>query len=144
MGYLTKFGNAWGNIPETVGNVYFVSPADSYLLNGLSFSASDDNDGLSPERAIRTIARSIVLATASASDVIALLPGPPGKVWGALPGQLERDRVRHVDLSFLSSEFSEEEYRASRFDPHPSSAVHRRIGEALAAYVREESLIGTR
>ena len=78
------------------------------------------------------------------SYVIALLPGPPGKVWGALPGQLERDRVRHVDLSFLSSEFSEEEYRASRFDPHPSSAVHRRIGEALAAYVREESLIGTR
>ena len=78
------------------------------------------------------------------SYVIALVPSGPGKDWGALPGQLERDRVRFVDLSFLSNGFSEEQYSASRFDPHPSSAVHRRIGEALAAYVRHESPIGAR
>jgi len=40
-----------------------------------------------------------------------------------------------TDLSFLLNEFTQAQYMASRFDPHPSPAVHRRIGDELAAYV---------
>lgn len=75
MGYLTKFGTAWGAVPETAGNVFFVAPSTSALINDNTVIASDANDGLSPERPIATIAQAISNATASASDVIALLPG---------------------------------------------------------------------
>jgi hypothetical protein len=56
--------------------------------------------------------------------------------WGPLPDKLARDRITNIDLSFLKKEFTDEQYMASRFDPHPSPAVHHRIGEALADYVR--------
>jgi hypothetical protein len=79
MGYLTQYGSPLGAAIETLGNIYFVAPAASYTIGGprgsLTYSASDDNDGLSPERALLTIARAIVLATASQGDVIAMLPG---------------------------------------------------------------------
>lgn len=55
--------------------------------------------------------------------------------------RLKRDGVSFVDLSSLSSEFTPEEFRASRFDRHPSALVHRRIGEALAAHVLESGLM---
>lgn len=67
--------------------------------------------------------------------LIALLPRMQGSPWVALPDRLARDRIAHVDLSALGREFTVEQYMASRFDPHPSPAVHRRIGEALAAHV---------
>lgn len=75
MGYLTKFGTAWGNVPETSGNVFFVAPSSSATISGNSVPASDNADGLSPERPLATIAQAISNATANASDVIALLPG---------------------------------------------------------------------
>jgi hypothetical protein len=74
------------------------------------------------------------------SYVIALLPPMRRNPWGPLPGQLTRDRITHIDLSFMWNEFTEEQYMASRFDPHPSPAVHHRIGEALADYVRHNQL----
>ncbi|NOS77613.1 MAG: SGNH/GDSL hydrolase family protein [Nitrospira sp.] len=70
--------------------------------------------------------------------VMVLLPRMRTKDWGAVSDQLTRDRIPYLDLSSLKSEFTEEQYRASRFDPHPSAAVHRRIGEALADYVRHQ------
>jgi hypothetical protein len=70
------------------------------------------------------------------SYLIALLPRMGRSSWGPLPDQLTRDRITHIDLSFLGKEFTREQYIASRFDPHPSPAVHHRIGEALADYVR--------
>ncbi|MGH7217779.1 MAG: SGNH/GDSL hydrolase family protein [Nitrospiraceae bacterium] len=73
------------------------------------------------------------------SYVIALLPRMQRNSWGPLPDKLARDRITHIDLSFLGNEFTEEQYRASRFDPHPSAAVHHRIGEALADYVQHQS-----
>lgn len=75
MGFLTKFGTQWGAIPMTAGNVFWVAPGASYTVGGNAYSASDNNDGLSPERALRTIGQAHSNVTANAGDVIALLPG---------------------------------------------------------------------
>jgi hypothetical protein len=75
MGFITKYGSAWGDIPKTNGSVFFVSPSDTYTVEGRSYSASNDNDGLSPERAKRTMAGALTYCTANAGDVIVLLPG---------------------------------------------------------------------
>ena len=75
MGYLTKYGSAWGQCPELSGNVYWVSPGATYTLEGRTYSSSDGNDGLSPERALATIAQATSNATANAGDTIMLLPG---------------------------------------------------------------------
>lgn len=75
MPYLTKYGTQYGALPQTMGCVIFVSPSDSYTVDGRTYSASNDNDGMSPERAVRTIAQAISNATANSGCVIALLPG---------------------------------------------------------------------
>lgn len=75
MAFLTKYGSLWGAIPMTAGQVHWVAPGDSYTVDGKSYSASDGNDGLSPERALRRISQAVTNATANAGDVIALLPG---------------------------------------------------------------------
>lgn len=75
MGYLTKYGTFWGMIPQTAGRLFWVAPAASYTVEGRTYSASDDNDGLSPERAFRTIDYAIGKCTASVGDVIVLLAG---------------------------------------------------------------------
>ena len=75
MSYLTKYGTLWGDVPQTTGDVWWVSPADSYTVAGKTYSASNDNDGLSPDRALRTPAQAITNATADAGDIIAMLPG---------------------------------------------------------------------
>lgn len=79
MGYLTKYGTLWGAVPQTTGSVFFVAPVSSstsnYTIENRSYSASDDNDGLSPERALATINRAVTLATANNGDIIMALPG---------------------------------------------------------------------
>ncbi len=75
MAYLTKYGSQFGALPMTGGNIFFVAPSASYTLAGRAYSASDNNDGLSPEQALLTISQAISNATANAGDVIALLPG---------------------------------------------------------------------
>ena len=75
MGFLTKYGSAWGAIPMTGGSVFWVAPSASYTVDGKAYSASDDHDGLSPERAKLTIGSAVTAATANVGDVIALLPG---------------------------------------------------------------------
>ena len=74
MGYLTKYGTIWGQIPNTAGNVYWVSAGDTTTIEGRTVGASDDNDGLSPERPLRRATRGVDLAT-GAGDVVVLLPG---------------------------------------------------------------------
>jgi hypothetical protein len=73
--YLTKYGTTFGQIPQTFGRVLFVSPADTYIVDGQTYPASDNNTGLSPTNALRTIAQAITNAIASAQEVIVLLPG---------------------------------------------------------------------
>lgn len=75
MSFLSKYGTLWGAIPQTAGSIFWVSPSASYTVDGRSYSASDDNDGLSPERAFVTIDRAWNKVTANAGDVIVLLPG---------------------------------------------------------------------
>lgn len=75
MPYLTRYGTQFGALPMSVGNVFFVAPSASYTVAGRAYPASDDNDGLSPERALLTISKAITNAAANAGDVIALLPG---------------------------------------------------------------------
>lgn len=75
MPWLTRYGTYIGQVPATFGRVHFVAPAASYTVDGKSYAASDDNDGLSPERALRTISQAITNATASAGEVILLLEG---------------------------------------------------------------------
>lgn len=75
MGYLTKYGTFWGMIPQTTGRLFWVAPAASYVVEGRTYSASDDNDGLSPERAFRTIDYAVGKCTANVGDVIVLLTG---------------------------------------------------------------------
>ena len=75
MAFLTKYGTLWGAIPMTAGQVLWVAPSSPYSVDGRSYDASDDNDGLSPEKAKRTIGSAITAATANAGDVICLLPG---------------------------------------------------------------------
>ena len=75
MGYLTKYGTLWGAVPLTTGRVFWVAPSTSYVVDGNTHSGSDDNDGLSPERALITVNRAVALATADVGDVIMLLPG---------------------------------------------------------------------
>lgn len=72
------------------------------------------------------------------SYVVVLLSRPQGSGWGRMPDQLSLDAITHIDLSFLGNEFTQEQYMASRFDPHPSAAVHHRIGGALADYVQHQ------
>lgn len=68
--------------------------------------------------------------------VIVFRPSSWPAFWQPVSEQLHRDRISFVDLSFLHDEFPPEQFRASRFDPHPSAAVHHRVGEALAEYVQ--------
>src|SRR3990167_1661080 len=75
MAYLTKFGSLWGAISQTAGRVFWAAPTASYTVDGRSYSASDDNDGLSQERALVTVNRAWNLVTANVGDVIVLLPG---------------------------------------------------------------------
>jgi len=76
VAFLTKYGTLWGQLPHTTGSVYWVAPSDTYTVDGRAYTASNDNDGLSPERAVRTPNHVVTnLATANVGDVVALLPG---------------------------------------------------------------------
>ena len=75
MSLITKYGGFWGFLPMTTGRYFWVAASDNYVVEGETLSASDANDGLSPERALRTFNRAITLATASVGDVIIAMPG---------------------------------------------------------------------
>ena len=75
MGYLTRYGSYWGMIPQTQGRIFWVAAGNTYTVEGRSYVASDGNDGLSPERALRTVDYAVGLTTADVGDVIVLLEG---------------------------------------------------------------------
>lgn len=72
MGFLTKWGSGWGDIPLTTGRIFWVAPS-SYTLEGRAYSSSDNNDGLSPERALTTINQAVTNATADVGDTIMVI-----------------------------------------------------------------------
>lgn len=73
MGSLSSYGIMDGVTPQYAGRTIWVSPSASYTVAGKTYSASDDNDGLSPERALRRVNRAWAIALAG--DTIVLLPG---------------------------------------------------------------------
>lgn len=83
MALLTRYGTQWGAIPMTAGKIIWVAPttapgsvaSGSYVVGGQTYSASNNNSGLSPENAVATINQAQSLVTAGSGDVIALLPG---------------------------------------------------------------------
>lgn len=75
MSFITKYGSYWGSLPLTAGRLFWVADADSYQVEGRVYPASNDNDGLSPERALRTVDYAVGLCTANEGDVIVLLHG---------------------------------------------------------------------
>lgn len=72
MGFLTKQGSTWGDIPLITGRVFYVAPS-SYTLEGKAYSSSDDNDGRSPERALRTVNQFVTNATADVGDACIII-----------------------------------------------------------------------
>ena len=75
MSFITRYGSIFGTIPPTTGRLYFVAPAGTYVIDGRTYSSSDNNDGLSPERALATIAQFVTNASASQGDTAILLEG---------------------------------------------------------------------
>lgn len=75
MGYITKYGSFWGLLPQTAGRIFWVADAASYTVEGRTYTASDANDGLSPERAFLTVDYAVGQTTANEGDVIVLLHG---------------------------------------------------------------------
>src|SRR3989304_551054 len=75
MAYITKFGGFWGMLPQTSGRIFWVAPSATYTVEGRTYAASDGNDGLSPERAFRTVDYAVGQTTANVGDVLVLLPG---------------------------------------------------------------------
>src|SRR3990167_11547235 len=75
MAYITKFGGFWGMLPQTSGRIFWVAPSATYTVEGRTYAASDGNDGLSPERAFRTVDYAVGQTTANVGDVIVLMVG---------------------------------------------------------------------
>lgn len=73
------------------------------------------------------------------ASCVVLLPSLQSE-FGNVTAQLRADGISFVDLSALRARFTPEQFRASRFDVHPSALVHRRMGETLAKYVLENYL----
>lgn len=73
---ITKYGSITSQLPNTSGRIFWVAPATDYTVGGRAYVALDTNDGLSPDKAKRTI--NDVLdnqVVADANDVIVCLPG---------------------------------------------------------------------
>jgi hypothetical protein len=51
----------------------------------------------------------------------------------------KRDQIAYFDVSPIATTLTAAEYRASRYDGHPSAMVHRVIGEKLSSYILQHS-----
>ena len=122
------------NILRRVHLVYVLRDLGSRWFPASHASAPPLSSGQVPESYRHLYHFKEVAAQRGLSYVVVLVPMGEN-AWGALPSRLARDSIRHIDLAHLNKEFTGEQFMASRFDPHPSAAVHRRIGETLADYV---------
>ena len=75
MSFITRYGTIFGLVPPTTGRLFWIAPAAEYVVDGRTYRASDNNDGLAPERAIRSINQFVTNATANAGDTAILLQG---------------------------------------------------------------------
>jgi hypothetical protein len=71
---------------------------------------------------------------------IVLLPSLRSR-FGSLTERLESDAIAFVDLTSLRDRFTAQQFRASRFDTHPSALVHREIGQSIAENILATQLL---
>jgi hypothetical protein len=71
---------------------------------------------------------------------IVLLPSLRSR-FGNLASHLETDMMSFLDLENLRDRFTREQFRASKFDSHPSAMVHQAIGETLAEQILANRLM---
>ena len=45
------------------------------------------------------------------------------------------DKINYYDVSFLTPQFTYNEFHASKYDWHPSALVHKKIGTMLSEYI---------
>ena len=60
---------------------------------------------------------------------------------GILAGLLKQRGMDVLDLSFISREFNRAQFTCHPRDPHPSEAVHHRVGEEIAHYLIQHGFI---
>lgn len=74
--------------------------------------------------------------------LILLLPSieGDGSQFDTIRKELEKDQVSYLDTSPISRLFTPEEFKASRFDFHPSSIVHQKIAEMLSQHLLERGM----
>ncbi|MHB8068470.1 MAG: GDSL-type esterase/lipase family protein [Desulfobaccales bacterium] len=66
--------------------------------------------------------------------------GQDGSQFRYILNNFKRDHLAYFDVSPLSMEFSEKQFRASRYDFHPSASVHRQISDKLSGYILKKYL----
>lgn len=66
--------------------------------------------------------------------------GGDGSQFREVIDNFKRDKVAYFDVSPLTMDFTEKQFRASRYDFHPSAAVHRQISEKLSRYILDKYL----
>ena len=75
-------------------------------------------------------------------SLILLLPSVEG-VGGQFAETIEHfkaDRITYFDISPITRLFTPKEFHASRYDWHPSAAVHHKMAEMLGTYIKENFL----
>jgi lysophospholipase L1-like esterase len=66
--------------------------------------------------------------------------GGDGSQFRDIIDNFKRDKINYFDVSPLSMAFTEKQFRASRYDFHPSASVHRQISDKLSHYILEKYL----
>jgi len=66
--------------------------------------------------------------------------GGDGSQFREIIDNFQRDKIAYFDVSPLSMAFTEKQFRASRYDFHPSASVHRQISDKLSGYIMEKYL----
>ena len=66
--------------------------------------------------------------------------GQDGSQFRHIINNFKRDKIPYFDVSPLSMDFTESQFRASRYDFHPSASVHRQISDKLSGYIMKKYL----
>jgi hypothetical protein len=66
--------------------------------------------------------------------------GSDGSQFAAINNALTRDGVSFYDISNISTKYSADQFKASRFDFHPSRLVHHKIAQLLTKIVEKNYL----
>jgi hypothetical protein len=74
--------------------------------------------------------------------VVVLLPSEEGNgsEFAPIIKKLKHDNINYFNASNLTTDFTPEQFRASRYDWHPSALVHKKIGLLLSKYILDHYL----